>query len=150
MNITADTKIATDYIKRLRNEGAKAYQNRTESTPTAGIFKKSYEPWVADGGLERAGHISYFEETDMAYKCRVDSYRMAQYAPNIAVNNYAPLPEPDEYGIYPYVYNMDSEIGMLIRDTDNKVYECYANPVTAMIWSPSQLPASFRLIEEGF
>ena len=30
MNITADTKIATDYIKRLRNEGAKAFQNRTE------------------------------------------------------------------------------------------------------------------------
>ena len=66
MNITADKKIATDYIKRLRNEGAKEYQNRTEYTPTAGIFKKSYEPWVAEGGHEREGNIRYCEETEIA------------------------------------------------------------------------------------
>lgn len=148
--IIEDSKNVTNYINRLIAEGAKANQKDTSnSAPTAGIFKKGYPEWKGDGGLEKQGHLSYYPITDMVYKCRVDSFRNPDQSPDRAINNYSPCPCPDEKGVYTYTYNMDSEIGMLIYDkTDGNIYECYANPIIAMIWPPSQLPASFKIIEE--
>lgn len=54
---------------------------------------------------------------------------------------YGARPAPDEDGVYPYVYNMATEVGMLVREGDT-VYKCI-QATSDLLYPPSQVPALF-------
>lgn len=58
---------------------------------------------------------------------------------------YGVRPAPDANGIYPYVYNMRTEVGMLVRE-NGVVYKCIgaADP---LLYAPSAVPALFEVWE---
>lgn len=58
---------------------------------------------------------------------------------------YGARPEPDEDGIYPYVYNMKVDVGMKVRDED-VVYECIQG-TDDLLYKPGQVPALFKVVE---
>lgn len=73
--------------------------------------------------------------------------RYANYAPDVATNNYCPYPEPDEYGVYPYAYGMLVWPDMRVRDGE-VVYKCILPDGTyKLVYSPSQVPSVFEVEE---
>ncbi len=116
-----------------------------EMPAVAGVFAEEWQNWTADG--ETAAAKSLWKYNGVGYQARTAIQKIENYAPDKAPNNYAVRPIPDALGIFPTVMNMDVSIGMKLRGEDGKVYECYANPITSLQWQPSQVPASFRLIE---
>lgn len=111
----------------------------------AGTFAEEWQNWTADG--ETAAAKSLWKYNGIGYQARTAIQKIENYAPDKAPNNYAVRPIPDVLGVFPTVMNMDVSVGMKLRGEDGKVYECYANPITSLQWQPSQVPASFRLIE---
>ena len=111
----------------------------------AGAFAEEWPEWTADG--ETAEAKSLWQYHGVGYQARTAIQKIENYAPDQATNNYAVRPIPDALGIFPTVMNMDVSVGMKLRGEDGKVYECYANPITSLQWQPSEIPASFRLIE---
>lgn len=111
----------------------------------AGAFGEEWPEWTADG--ETAAAKSLWRYNGVGYQARTAIQKIENYAPDQATNTYAVRPFPDVLGIFPAVMNMDISIGMKLRGEDGKVYECYANPITSLQWQPSEIPASFRLIE---
>lgn len=83
----------------------------------------------------------------MAYVCIAAIQRYANYAPDVATNNYCPYPEPDEYGVYPYAYGMLVWPDMRVRDGE-VVYKCILPDGTyKLVYSPSQVPSVFEVEE---
>ena len=58
---------------------------------------------------------------------------------------YGARPEPDENGVYPYVYNMKVDVGMKVRD-EGAVYECVQG-TDDLLYNPGQVPALFKTAE---
>lgn len=106
------------------------------------VFKKAYPEWIADGGTEEVNHITYYPKTDMAYICIGAAQRIAVYAPDLATNNYCPYPEPDENGVYPYIYGMLVWGGMKVR-YEGTVYNCILADGSKykLVYTPDQVPS---------
>lgn len=114
---------------------------------TAGTFADEWDEWTADE--KTADAKSLWKYKGVGYQARTEIQKIDVYAPDKATNNYAVRPIPDVNGIFPGMLNMDVSIGMKVRDwEDNKVYICYANPITSLQWAPHSVPASFELYEE--
>ncbi len=147
-DILKNKDITINHIRNLKKQGAKLTESISsigeDVPPTAGIFAESWKEWTADGKTAKKGSLWLYK--GVGYQARTDIQKIENYSPDKATNNYAARPIPNAEGIYPYTYNMDSKIGMLIEE-NGVIYECYASPVTAMIWGPSQIPASFRVYE---
>ena len=59
---------------------------------------------------------------------------------------YGARPSPDVYGVYPYVYNMRSEIGMVVRSVkDGQKYKAKQN-ADPLLYDPADVPALFDKI----
>lgn len=112
---------------------------------TAGTFAENWDEWIADGNIARAKSLWFYN--GIGYQARTDIQKIEVYAPDLATNNYAVRPIPDAEGIYPATINMDVSIGMKVRGEDDRVYECYANPITSLQHQPKDVPSSFRLYE---
>lgn len=150
--ILKNKDITINHIRNLKAQGAVMTEAiaaaGADAPPTAGIFADEWEEWTADNSLIPAKSLRQYKGT--GYQARTDIYAYEAYAPDLAVNNWAVRPKPDEKGVYPAAINMDVSIGMLLRDAeDGLVYECYANPVASLQAQPHELPASFRLYAEG-
>ena len=152
----------TDFIEQARNikamtdkkigdlaaEGVRQVQllcEQTEQAPSArsGIFTKGATPWEAGVSYEQYALFSY--NGAMGYVKQ--AHTAAAYYPPFSVGTealYGARPEPDEDGVYPYVYNMSASVGMRVLDPDDgKVYECYQG-IGDMIYKPHELPAHFK------
>lgn len=148
--ILRNRDIVVQNIRNLKNGGAemtKAIADSGNEVPaTAGMFAEGWNEWTADGETAEAKTLWLYN--GVGYQTRTAIQKIEVYAPDLAPNNYAVRPIPDAEGIYPTVMNMDVEIGMKLRDSeDGKVYECYANPITSLQWQPHNAPSSFRLVE---
>ena len=150
MSITRNKEIIINHVRALKNEGATATlamaEKGIEVPASAGIFADAWEEWTADGATAAVG--SLWKYKGVGYQARTAIQKIETYAPDLAVNNYAVRPIPDAEGIYPVVMNMDVSVGMKLRDDNGLLYECYANPITSLQGQPTELPASFRPVEE--
>ena len=148
--ILKNKDIVVQNIRNLKSGGAemtKAIADSGNDVPaTAGMFAGNWTEWTADGTTAKAKSLWLYK--GIGYQARTAIQRIEVYAPDLATNNYAVRPIPDAEGIYPTIINMDVEIGMKLRDSeDGQVYECYANPITSLQWQPHVVPSSFRLAE---
>lgn len=150
MSISENREKAIKHLRMLKSTGAdmtQAIATAGADVPaTAGVFAKSWNEWVADGTNVEAKSLWLYK--GVGYQARTAIQKIDVYAPDKAPNNYAVRPIPDAEGVYPAVMNMDVEIGMRLRDSeDGQVYECYANPITSLQWQPHSVPSSFKLAE---
>lgn len=151
MSVLDDAKKATAKVKRMQEQGATAVQaaisTGQELSRSVSAFSSAYPEWIADNGLEEVNHITFYPTTGMAYVCIAAIQRYANYAPDVATNNYCPYPEPDEYGVYPYAYGMLVWPDMRVRDGE-VVYKCILPDGTyKLVYSPSQVPSVFEVEE---
>lgn len=151
MSVISENKdIVINRFKMLNDEGAamtEAVATAGVDVPaTAGLYAEKWAPWEETGELIEAKSLRFYK--CCGYQARVAVWARADQAPDVAVNEWAVRPIPDKHGIFPAIINMDVSIGMKVRGNDGLVYECYANPITSLQWQPSELPASFRRVEE--
>lgn len=143
-------EVAKNYINDMYIQGAamaQAIADAGSTVPaTAGVFAGAWKEWTADGENAAVGSLWLYK--GVGYQARTTIPKIEVYAPDLAVNNYAVRPIPDALGIYPATMNMDVAIGMKLRGSDGRVYECYANPITSLQNQPADVPSSFRLYEE--
>ena len=144
MGYIEDAERLIEHVKQIKQTGASATQEQANPPADIGIFADGYPEWVQDDGLEELYHISYYPKTRIVYQCINPIQRFAQYTPDVATNNYNPYPEPDEDGVFPYVYGMGVKIGMRERDPNGNVYVAI-QAMTKQLNPPSELAAIFQI-----
>ena len=143
-----EEKSAKVELEKVQKAGATAMQMAVKAgadvTEQISVFKKAYPEWMADGGTEEVDHITYYPKTDMVYICIGAAQRIAVYAPDLATNNYCPYPEPDENGVYPYIYGMLVWGGMKVR-YEGAIYRCILADGSKykLVYTPDAVPSVF-------
>lgn len=143
-----EEKSAKVALEKVQKAGAAAMQMAVKAgadvTEQISVFKKAYPEWMADEGTEEVDHISYYPKTDMVYICIGAAQRIAVYAPDLATNNYCPYPEPDENGVYPYIYGMLVWGGMKVR-YEGTEYRCILADGSKykLVHTPDAVPSVF-------
>ena len=131
-------------IDRMNTVGAEAMQSFNADPPvSAGVF--IYDEWQPD--------IQYEQYTLFTYQGNAGFVRQAHTAravyPPFSTGTealYGARPSPDVYGVYPYVYNMRSEIGMVVRSVkDGQKYKAKQN-ADPLLYDPADVPALFDKI----
>lgn len=150
MGVISDANAVINKFTSMMQSGAETVQAAADSgaevAQNVAVFTEGYPEWVADGGTEETGHISFYPATGMAYLCANAIQRIAEYAPDIATNNYNPYPEPNDAGVYPYVWGMTVWPDMLVRDTDGVIYRCILPSGTyKLVYEPKDVPSIFEL-----
>ena len=146
---TIDTQAAIlrdiGYIRRLRDTGAQDLQLYVklggDPPAKAGLFASGFAPWKAGASYQKGD--MFIHNGDVGF-CRTNVLSQAHQQPFStgmeAVYGIRPRPTPEGY--YPYRYNMAADKGMIVIE-NGALWECY-NPVSVMLWPPSQLAAHFR------
>lgn len=150
MGVLEDAARVVAKYDSMKQAGAQTVQTAVdgglEVAAQVSVFAEGYPGWVADGGLEETGHISFYPKTNMAYLCYNAIQRYEQYAPDIATNNYNPYPQADADGVYPYVYGMTVWPDMRVRDNRGIIYRCIlANGTYKLMYEPSEVPSIFEI-----
>lgn len=142
MGYAEDAQNLISYVESIRNVGAKLAEGTTEQIPEAGLLTDSVTEWVADNGTQKKG--TYVRYKGILYYTATDIQRIANYAPDMATNNYFPCPKPDKNGVYPYMYGMLAKEGMKISK-NGVVYVATSNVGNAykLVYAPSTVPALF-------
>ena len=131
-------------IDRMNTVGAEAMQSLNAEPPVnAGVF--TYNEWRPDTQYEQYTLFTYQGNAGFVRQAHTS---LAIYPPfNVGTEAlYGARPSPDVYGVYPYVYNMRSEIGMVIRSVkDGQKYKAKQN-ADPLLYDPADVPALFDKI----
>ena len=131
-------------IDRMNTVGAEAMQKlNTEPPVNAGVF--TYNEWRPDTQYEQYALFTY---NGIAGFVRQAHTSLAVYPPFSTGTEalYGARPSPDVNGVYPYVYNMRSEIGMVVRSVkDGQKYKAKQN-ADPLLYDPVDVPALFDKI----
>ncbi len=150
MGVLEDAARVVAKYESMKQSGAQSVQaaasGGVDVAEQVAVFAEGYPEWVADGGLEETGHISFYPKTGMAYLCGNAIQRFEHYAPDIATNNYNPYPQADADGVYPYVYGMTVWPDMRVRDSNGIIYRCILPSGTyKLVYEPSAVPSIFEV-----
>lgn len=131
-------------IDRMNAAGAEAMQSLNADPPvSAGVF--TYGEWQPDTQYEQYALFTYQGNAGFVRQAHTS---LAVYPPFSTGTEalYGARPSPDVYGVYPYVYNMRSEIGMVIRSVkDGQKYKAKQN-ADPLLYDPADVPALFDKI----
>lgn len=131
-------------IDRMNTAGAEAMQSLNAEPPvSAGVF--TYDGWQPDTQYEQYALFTYQGSAGFVRQAHTS---LAVYPPFSTGTEalYGARPSPDVYGVYPYVYNMRSEIGMVIRSVkDGQKYKAKQN-ADPLLYDPADVPALFDKI----
>ena len=131
-------------IDRMNTAGAEAMQSLNAEPPvSAGVF--TYGEWQPDTQYEQYALCTYQGNAGFVRQAHTS---LAVYPPFSVGTEalYGARPSPDVYGVYPYVYNMRSEIGMVIRSVkDGQKYKAKQN-ADPLLYDPADVPALFDKI----
>ena len=132
-------------LDRMNSAGAEAMQNLGKEPPvSAGFFV--YPEWQPNTKYKQYAMFTY---NGNPYFAKQEHTSLAVYPPGSVGTEslYGARPSPDLDGVYPYIYNMKVDLGMLVRSAkDGEVYECYANATDTLLNDPADVPAIFRNI----
>lgn len=133
-------------IDRMNTAGAEAVKAlKAEPPANAGIF--TYDEWQENTKYEQYDLFTYRGNAGFVKQAHTS---LSVYPPFSVGTEalYGARPSPDLDGIYPYIYNMKVEIGMLVRSAkDDNIYECYANATDTLLYDPVDVPTIFRIAE---
>ena len=131
-------------IDRMNTVGAEAMQSLNAEPPVnAGVF--TYNEWRPDTQYEQYALFTYNGTAGFVRQAHTS---LAVYPPFSTGTEalYGARPSPDVNGVYPYVYNMRSEIGMVVRSVkDGQKYKAKQN-ADPLLYDPADVPALFDKI----
>ena len=132
-------------IDRMNTAGAEAMQKlNTEPPVNAGVF--TYNEWQPDTQYEQYALFTYQGNAGFVRQAHTSLAVYPPFSPGTE-SLYGARPSPDVYGVYPYVYNMRSEIGMVIRSVkDGQKYKAKQN-ADPLLYDPADVPALFDKIQ---
>lgn len=132
-------------ISRMNAAGAEAMQSLNAEPPvSAGVF--TYGEWQPDTQYAQYALFTYQGNAGFVRQAHTS---LAVYPPFSTGTEslYGARPSPDVYGVYPYVYNMRSEIGMVVRSVkDGQKYKAKQN-ADPLLYDPADVPALFDKIQ---
>lgn len=131
-------------IDRMNTAGAEAMQKlNTEPPVNAGVF--TYNEWQPDTQYEQYALFTYQGNAGFIRQTHTS---LAVYPPFSTGTEalYGARPSPDVNGVYPYVYNMRSEIGMVVKSVkDGQKYKAKQD-ADPLLYDPADVPALFDKI----
>lgn len=134
-----------DKLAAVTAEGAALAQGR-EPTATVGILAEGFPAWEPGKLYEKA--YSLFVYDGKVGFTRQANITAQEHQPPFSTGMeaiYGVRPIPDDNGIYPYVYNMKSEVGMRVRSAkDSNVYAAI-QPADPLLYDPADVPALFTI-----
>ena len=125
-------------------EGAAlAAESGQEPRASAGLLYDGLPHWEA--GREYVKN-ELFTHAGMVGYARQAHTSQAVYTPFSTGTEslYGVRPVPDDYGIYPYVYNMKSEVGMRVRSAKDGAVYAAIQPADPLLYDPADVPALFE------
>lgn len=149
MAITAEQRLRAIAIHKKNRtilaEGARMVKEAgTEPAATAGVLVDGFPTWEADKAYAQNEVFAYDGKVGFARQALTSSSVYPPFSTGTEAL-YGVRPAPDEYGVYPYVYNMAVSVGMRVSN-NGKTYKCIqaANP---LLYAPEDAPALFTLEE---
>lgn len=140
--------------KRLDNvlaEGVRLAQASTEPpSATVGVLSSGIAEWAPGHTYEKQYSLFVYDGI-VGFTRQPNITAQAVYPPFSPGTEsiYGVRPVPDDLGIYPYIYNMRAEVGMLVRSAkDGAVYRAIQD-ADPLIWDPADVPAIFAKEEEA-
>lgn len=119
-------------------------QTNTEPASSVGLFILGTEDWEPNKAYNRFDLVRY--NGSIAWVKQAHTSQEAWLPFSIGTEAmYGARPEPDEDGVYPYVYNMAVEPGMKVRH-EGVLYECIQG-TDSLLFEPGQVPAMFKTLE---
>lgn len=135
----------------LRTAGAKQMKLycAVGNTPTAdsGVFVEGVEPWEAGKAYAKNDLFSYEGNLGYVKQAHTSQAHWKPFTTGVEAL-YGARPAPDADGVYPYVYNMAADVGMIVRDPDDgNLYECI-QAVPDMLYKPHEIAAHFIISKQ--
>ena len=131
-------------LTAIAAEGAAlAAESGQEPRASAGLLYDGLPHWEA--GREYVKN-ELFTYAGMVGYARQAHTSQAAYTPFSAGTEslYGVRPVPDDYGIYPYAYNMKSEVGMRVRSAKDSAVYVAIQPADPLLYDPADVPALFE------
>ena len=130
-------------IDTMNTAGAEAMQSLGKEPPvSAGVF--TYGEWQPNTQYKQYDLFTYQGNAGFVRQ----AHTSLEVYPPFSVGTealYGARPTPDIEGVYPYVYNMKSELGMKVRSAkDGNVYVAI-QPADPLLYDPADVPALFQL-----
>lgn len=145
MSIAKDTVNHPAYIRKLMEAGGRAIANNAKVTGEdppveAGLF--SYDEWMSEKSYEKGDSFVYQGNPGFVRQAHT---AQAHYPPFSVGTEalYGARPKQGPDGVYPYVYNMKAESGMMVRSGNGKVYVCIQS-ADPLLYDPKDVPAHFQ------
>lgn len=130
-------------IIKERSLAASSIQSAAQAgnvAPIAEAGRFDFPSWAPGKAYAKNELFSYNGMVGFARQAVTAQAHQPPFSPGMEAI-YGVRPRPDKFGIYPYAYNMASDVGMRVREGTD-VYLCIqAYPV--MTYPPSQVPAHF-------
>lgn len=133
-------------ISKMAREQAKQVCAATSAPPPAEIGKAYFgvEPWAAGKAYEMYDMFNYDGSLGWVKQAHTSQETWLPFAAGTEAI-YGARPVPDQFGVYPYVYNMAVDVGMKVRH-EGIVYECIQG-TDSLLYPPDQVAALFKVDE---
>ena len=131
-------------VSVIAREQARKNCVATNTPPSAQIGQAHYgaEQWEPGKAYDRYDLFEYNGSIGWVKQAHTSQEAWLPFAVGTEAL-YGARPIPDMNGVYPYVYNMAVEAGMLVRD-GKTVYRCI-QATNDLLYAPSQVPALFEV-----
>lgn len=143
MSIQDDIIQHPAYIRKLRQAGRAAVQARQEEAPgvDAGLF--DYPAWEAGKAYEAGDLFLYEGQPGFVRQAHTSQDTWRPFTTGTE-SIYGARPRQGPDGVYPYVYNMKSEVGMRVRSAKNSAVYVALQPADPLLYDPADVPALFE------
>lgn len=140
-----DTKITN--LSTLGKNYMTSYMEKTNEPPTpeAGILADTCDPWKENQPYKKNDLFSYNGNLGFVKQPHTSQSNWLPFTVGTEAL-YGARPKPVN-GVYPYVYNMALEVGMIVEHNGIK-YRAIQN-ANELLFEPSQVPALLTPIKEG-
>lgn len=141
-----ETSVQESALIELQEQGFSqvALYTATGAEPTAnsGIFAAGADPWEPGKSYAKGDLFSYNGSMGFVRQAHTSQAHWLPFSTGTE-SLYGARPAPVN-GVFPYVYNMAADVGMLVSDRGD-TYKCIQK-IDVMTWSPADLPAHFAKV----
>lgn len=148
MSVLIDSQRHPAYIRKLRQVGGELVQAQHSDSPSvnAGLF--DYPEWAKGIDYSAGDLFVYDGQPGFVRQAHTSQDTWPPFTPGTE-SLYGARPRQRPNGVYPYVYNMKVEAGMLVQsEKDGGVYTAIqaADP---LLYDPADVPTIFEKEDEA-